>query len=62
MAKTKSTKKPKGKQKAAAAPAAAPVVEIIDLQQQLERGGNVPALINSVPEHVLHEARELVTP
>ena len=37
-----------------------PLVEMIDLEEQLQRGGNVPALINHAPEETKTLAKELV--
>ena len=37
-----------------------PLVEMIDLEEQLQRGGNVPALINHAPEETKTLAKDLV--
>ena len=37
-----------------------PLVEMIDLEEQLQRGGNVPALINATSEDTKIKAKELV--
>ena len=62
MAKTKSNKQ-KGKAKAVQ-PAEVPVGlgEVIDsqLEQAIERGGYVPAMVKDVPEEAQIKARELV--
>ena len=58
MAKTKSNKG-KGKATKAAAPAAVVEVEEIEVEQVLERGGHVPAMVKNVPEETHIKAREL---
>ena len=58
MAKTKSNKG-KGKATKAAAPAAVLEVEEIEVEQVLERGGHVPAMVKNVPEETQKKAREL---
>ena len=37
-----------------------PLVEMIDLEDQLQRGGNVPALINATSDDTKTKAKELV--
>ena len=37
-----------------------PLVEMIDLEEQLQRGGNVPALINATSDDTKTKAKELV--
>ena len=59
MAKTKANQK-KGKAKASAPAEEVTEVEVIELQEQLERGGYVPAIITNVSEETIHKARELV--
>ena len=62
MAPKKSTKKKSNKEgkKKKVEKQPEPLVEMIDLEEQLQRGGNVPALINATSEETKTLAKELV--